>query len=63
MYTDPEVAVVGHSETEAREAYDDVLVGRVPMSSSGRALSANKPAGYVKVVAAADAVGESIHSH
>jgi len=52
MYTDPEVAVVGQSETEAREQYDDVLVGRVPMSSSGRALSANKPAGYVKVVAA-----------
>jgi dihydrolipoamide dehydrogenase len=54
MYTDPEVAVVGQSESEAREAYDDVLVGRVPMSSSGRALSANKPAGYVKVVAAPD---------
>lgn len=54
MYTDPEVAVVGHSESEARESYDDVLVGRVPMSASGRALSANKPAGYVKVVAAGD---------
>jgi len=54
MYTDPEVAVVGQSESEARERYDDVLVGRVPMSSSGRALSANKPAGYVKVVAAPD---------
>ncbi|MFC6756992.1 hypothetical protein ACFQER_10255 [Halomicroarcula sp. GCM10025894] len=52
MYTDPEVAVVGKSESEARKAHDDVLVGRVPMSTSGRALSANKPAGYVKVVAA-----------
>jgi len=54
MYTDPEVAVVGRSESEAREAYDDPLVGRVPMATSGRALSANKPAGYVKVVAAPD---------
>lgn len=54
MYTDPEVAVVGQTEGEARETYDDVLVGRVPMSSSGRALSANKPAGYVKVVGAPD---------
>jgi dihydrolipoamide dehydrogenase len=51
MYTDPEVAVVGLSEADAREAYEQVRVGRVPMATSGRALSANKPAGYVKVVA------------
>jgi dihydrolipoamide dehydrogenase len=51
MYTDPEVAVVGLSESEARDAYERVQVGRVPMATSGRALSANKPAGYVKVVA------------
>jgi dihydrolipoamide dehydrogenase len=54
METDPEVAVGGQNEAEAREAYGEWLVGRVPMSSSGRALSANKPAGYVKVVAAGD---------
>jgi dihydrolipoamide dehydrogenase len=51
MYTDPEVAVVGLNETEAREAYGTLQVGRVPMDTSGRALSANKPAGYAKVVA------------
>jgi dihydrolipoamide dehydrogenase len=51
MYTDPEVAVVGLSEAEARAAHDSVLVGRVPLSISGRALTANKPDGYVKVVA------------
>jgi dihydrolipoamide dehydrogenase len=54
MYTDPEVAVVGHNETDARAEYDDVQVGRVPMHTSGRALSANKPSGYVKVVADGD---------
>ena len=54
MYTDPEVAVVGLSEAEARRAHETVRVGRVPFSTSGRALTANKPAGYAKVVAAGD---------
>ena len=54
MYTDPEVATVGLNETEAREEYDEVLVGRFPMSASGRALSVNKTSGYVKVIADKD---------
>lgn len=54
MYTDPEVAVVGMTEAEARRAHGTVRVGRVPFSTSGRALTANKPAGYAKVVAAGD---------
>lgn len=51
MYTDPEVAVVGLNETEAREKYDDLMIGRFPMTASGRALSVNKTSGYVKVIA------------
>ena len=51
MYTDPEVAVVGHNETDAQERYDEVLTGRAPFSKSGRALTANKTDGYLKVVA------------
>ena len=54
MYTDPEVAVVGLAESEAAERHDDILVGRFPMSASGRALTTNKTAGYVKVIADAD---------
>jgi dihydrolipoamide dehydrogenase len=54
MYTDPEVAVVGLDESEAAERHDDILVGRFPMSASGRALTTNKTAGYVKVIADAD---------
>ena len=54
MYTDPEVAVVGLNETAAREQYDELNVGRVQMDTSGRALSANKSDGYVKVIAAPD---------
>jgi len=54
MYTDPEVAVVGLNETEARQQYDELHVGRASMDTSGRALSANKSDGYVKVIADAD---------
>lgn len=54
MYTDPEVAVVGLNESTARAEYDDLHIGTVPFSSSARALTANKRAGYVKVIADAD---------
>ncbi|ERH00671.1 MAG: dihydrolipoamide dehydrogenase [Halonotius sp. J07HN6] len=54
MYTDPEVATVGLSESEATEQHDDVLVGRVPMQSSGRALTTDKTSGYLKVIADSD---------
>ena len=51
MYTDPEVATVGLSEAEATEQHDDVLIGRVPMQTSGRALTTDKTAGYLKIIA------------
>jgi len=54
MYTDPEVATVGLSEAEATEQYDDVLVGRMPMATSGRALTTDKTSGYLKVIADGD---------
>jgi len=54
MYTDPEVAIVGLSEAEATEQYDDVLVGRVSMDTSGRALTTDKTSGYLKVIADSD---------
>jgi|APHM01.1.fsa_nt_gi dihydrolipoamide dehydrogenase len=54
MYTDPEVAIVGLSEAEATEQHDDVLVGRVSMDTSGRALTTDKTSGYLKVIADSD---------
>ncbi len=54
MYTDPEVATVGLSEAEARDQHGDVLIGTFPLRASGRALTADKPSGYVKVIADAD---------
>ncbi len=51
MYTDPEVAIVGLSESEAADEYEEILVGNVPFTTSGRALTTNKSSGYVKVIA------------
>jgi dihydrolipoamide dehydrogenase len=51
IYTDPEVAGVGLTEREAREAYgDDVLVGTFPFSVNGRAMMQNETVGWVKSI-------------
>jgi dihydrolipoamide dehydrogenase len=51
MYTDPEVGVVGLTESEARDQYEDVKVGKFSMKHSGRALTTNGGNGFVKVIA------------
>jgi dihydrolipoamide dehydrogenase len=53
VYTDPEVASVGQTEAEAREAGHDVQVGRFPLSASGKALTYGETDGFVKVVSEA----------
>jgi dihydrolipoamide dehydrogenase len=54
IYTDPEVAVVGNSEDEAQDKFEEVKVGHFHMSASGRALTTNKESGFVKVIASGD---------
>jgi dihydrolipoamide dehydrogenase len=51
IFTDPEIAVVGMTEAEARAAGHDVRIGRFPFSASGRALALGENEGVVKVVA------------
>lgn len=51
VFTDPEVAVVGLSEGEAREQGRQVVTGKFPFQALSRALTADAPAGFVKVVA------------
>jgi dihydrolipoamide dehydrogenase len=53
-YTDPEVAWVGLSETEARAQKIDVEVARFPWSASGRALGMGRSEGLTKLVFAKD---------
>lgn len=49
--TDPEIASSGLSETKARSAGVETIVGRFPFSANGKAVSIGKAEGFVKVVA------------
>lgn len=50
VYTDPEVAWCGLTETEAREAGRDVAVARFPWAASGRAITMGRDDGLTKLV-------------
>ncbi|HWW53044.1 MAG TPA: dihydrolipoyl dehydrogenase [Acidimicrobiales bacterium] len=51
IYCHPEVAFVGMSEQQARDAGHDVIVKKMPYSHNGRALILGEPEGMVKVIA------------
>ena len=51
IFTDPEIAYAGLTESEAKEHGYDPVIGKFPFSASGRALSMNATDGFVKVVA------------
>jgi dihydrolipoamide dehydrogenase len=52
VYTLPEVAMVGLTETQAREKYgEDIRIGRFNFSANGRALASGEAEGFVKVIA------------
>lgn len=50
IFTDPEVASVGISETEAKEKGLDVKVGKFPFAALGRSLANNNSDGFVKII-------------
>jgi dihydrolipoamide dehydrogenase len=49
-YCSPEIASVGMTEKQAKEAGYEVKVGKFPFSASGKASAAGAPEGFVKVV-------------
>jgi dihydrolipoamide dehydrogenase len=49
-YCIPEIASVGYTEKQAKEAGYDVKVGKFPLSASGKASAAGHPEGFVKVI-------------
>ncbi|MFW5955843.1 MAG: dihydrolipoyl dehydrogenase [Halorhabdus sp.] len=51
VFTDPEVATVGMTEAQARDAGYFPVVGRMPMRSNGRALTLGETDGFVRIVA------------
>jgi dihydrolipoamide dehydrogenase len=49
-YCDPEVASIGKTEAQAREAGLDISVGKFPFNVNGKALGANHLDGFIKVI-------------
>jgi dihydrolipoamide dehydrogenase len=49
-YCTPEIASVGMTEKQAKEAGFEVKVGKFPLSASGKASAAGHPEGFVKVI-------------
>lgn len=54
LFTDPELGRVGLTETQAREAGMNLIVGSIPMSRVARAIERDETAGLMKVVINAD---------
>lgn len=51
VYCEPEVAMVGLSEAEARSRGLEVKVGKIPFRANGKAVAVNQVEGFVKLVA------------
>lgn len=49
-YCSPEIASVGMTEKQAKDAGHEIKVGKFPFSASGKASAAGAPEGFVKVV-------------
>ncbi len=61
-YCQPEVASIGLTEKQAREAGREVKVGKFPVRANGRAKAINQPDGVIKIVADAQ-YGETLGIH
>jgi dihydrolipoamide dehydrogenase len=50
VFSDPELASVGYSESQARDEGIDVSIGKFPFAANGRALALDSAEGFVKLV-------------
>ena len=63
IYTQPQVAWIGLTEAEAREAHGaDLRVGKFPFTASGKALASAHSAGFAKILAE-PRYGEIVGAH
>lgn len=51
VYTNPEVASVGKTESQLKEAKIDYKIGKFPFMANGRALTTSSTEGFVKILA------------
>jgi dihydrolipoamide dehydrogenase len=49
-YTSPEVASVGYTEKQAREAGYEIKIGKFPYTASGKAAASGNKEGFIKVI-------------
>lgn len=54
VYTHPEMAWVGKSESQVKSAGNEYRVGQVPFASNGRAKAMGQQGGFVKIIADAE---------
>ncbi len=54
IFTYPEVAAVGMTEQQAKDAYTNITVSKFPFSASGKALTLGEGAGITKMIAHAE---------
>ena len=50
IYTSPEIASVGLTESKAREQGYDILIGKFPFTASGKAQASGHPEGFIKII-------------
>lgn len=50
IYTIPEIGSVGLTEEQAKEQYDNVIVGKFPLVASGKALAMGETEGFAKII-------------
>jgi dihydrolipoamide dehydrogenase len=53
-FTNPEIGSVGLTESQAREKYGEIKVGKFPFTANGKALSLGNTFGFVKTIATSD---------
>jgi dihydrolipoamide dehydrogenase len=50
IFTDPEIATVGMTESEAKAQGKKVKIGKFPFAASGRAMAVSETDGFIKVI-------------
>ncbi|MBT8453601.1 MAG: dihydrolipoyl dehydrogenase [Deltaproteobacteria bacterium] len=50
IFTDPEIATVGMTESQAKAEGKNVKVGKFPFAASGRAMAVSETDGFIKVI-------------
>ncbi|MDD4310056.1 MAG: dihydrolipoyl dehydrogenase [Candidatus Cloacimonetes bacterium] len=53
-FTNPEIASVGYTETEARAKFGDLVIGKFPFAANGKAMAMGNTNGFVKTIARKD---------